>query len=353
MSLNLVEVVLLVVKKKCCKGTCVILFSLVSFCFFFMSSVIASEETDPSTIIIDKSDVVRDVSISVGDMSDPINERYKRIVGEGLSRYVKKCIDMYIGNYLDMASIGILSSTDIQEDKSTTVASMGCEGIAPSGMEHYRLDKKDWSSKEAYFNTVNTNGAYHKFRGVPCKTYWGLPYKMYCGHSLSGVSKIVCLLPRSIESVASVQYIFDKAICDNYCPSGTEKGVAVTFVFVNVALLTDMIKSLFATDDNMIFTGILGPDTNSHNEVILESITTKLGEENVGVVTKLLLESDSSYEQDVRKLRRFLSGITMGYLNEFHTQYRQKILKDDFIAYSMERFPGAPVVLKECDTRAK
>ena len=128
---------MLVVKKKCCKGTCVILFSLVSFCFFFMSSVIASEETDPSTIIIDKSDVVRDVSISVGDMSNPINERYKRIVGEGLSRYVKKCIDMYIGNDLDMASIGILSSTDI-----TTFIQKSYDGISDQVTQYWESGNK-------------------------------------------------------------------------------------------------------------------------------------------------------------------------------------------------------------------
>ena len=52
----------------------------------------------------------------------------------------------------------------------------------------------------------------------------------------------------------------------------------------------------------------------SQNKEFLEYITTELSEEKVGIETKVLLESDSSYENDICDLKQFIS-------NNFITQF--------------------------------
>ena len=182
--------------------------------------------------------------------------------------------------------------TDVFIDEVTTRARMGgCGDMAPCGMENYRLDKKDWS-REEYFDCVKTNGAYQELRG--------LPNQWWVAHPSDGVLDIVCLLPNNIE-VKAVQYIFDKALYDNYCPSGTETGVLYRVLFVDVTLWKNLIKK-YHEKTGVWATGILSPATKTQDKEFLEYITKELREEKVGVVTKLLLASDSSYEQDVAEL---------------------------------------------------
>ena len=200
------------------------------------------------------------------------------------------------------------------------IARRGCVDMAPRGMENYRLDKKDWS-KDEYFNSVNTNGAYQELRGLP---------RQWCFDHLSdGVSYTkVCLLPRDIESVDSVQYIFDKAIYANYCTSGTEKGIAVTFLFVDGEVFRNRVEKYYEKT-GVVPTGVmLSPATNTQHEEFLEYMTTKLSKEKVGVVTKVLLESDSSYEQEGRNLEWFLKDL-------LDAQY-----KSDFVAALIECIPS-------------
>ena len=188
--------------------------------------------------------------------------------------------------------------TDVFIDESTTGARMGRGDMAPCGMDNYRLDKKDWS-REEYFDCVKTKGAYQELRG--------LPNQWWVAHPSDGVVDIVCLLPKNLE-VEFVQYIFDKAIYDydNYCPSGTEKGFVVRFLFVDGALRKNLIEK-YHEKTGVWAPGMMCPATKTQDKEFLEYITKELREEKVGVVTKLLLASDSSFEQDERKLYWFVN----------------------------------------------
>ena len=199
--------------------------------------------------------------------------------------------------------------TDVFIDESTTGARMGRGNMEPCGMENYRLDKKDWS-REEYFDSVKTKGAYQELRGVPSKLF---------GHSSPGLSDIVCLLPNNIE-VEYVQYIFDKAIYGSYCPSGTEKGLAVTVLFVEGALWSNLIEN-YHEKTGEVSQGIMLLATNTQHKEFLEYITQELRKEKVGVVTKVLLESDSSYEQDSREFWRiFMNKLLRRFMYWFHLE---------------------------------
>ena len=184
--------------------------------------------------------------------------------------------------------------TDVFIDESTTGARMGCGDMAPCGMENYRLEKQDWS-REEYFDCVKTKGAYQEFRG--------LPNQWWVAHPSDGVLDIVWLMPKNLE-VEFVQYIFDKAICDNYCPSGTEQGTVYRVLFVDGTLWKNLIEK-YHEKTGVWATGIMFPATKTLDQEFREYITKELREEKVGVVTKLLLASDSSYEQEVSTLFYF------------------------------------------------
>ena len=182
--------------------------------------------------------------------------------------------------------------TDVFIDESTTGARMGCGDMAPCGMENYRLEKQDWS-REEYFDCVKTKGAYQEFRG--------LPNQWWVAHPSDGVLDIVCLLSKNID-VESVRCIFDKAICDNYCLSGTEKGVVCRVVFVDETLWKNLIEKYYEKT-GVWAAVIMLPVTDIPDKEFLEYIIKELREEDkVGVVTKLLLLSDSSFEQDLNEL---------------------------------------------------
>ena len=203
--------------------------------------------------------------------------------------------------------------TDVFIDELTTGARMGCGDMAPCGMDNYRLDKKDWS-REEYFDCVKTKGAYQELRG--------LPNQWWVAHPSDEVVDIVWLLPKEVD-VEYVQYIFDKAIYDydNYCPSGTEKGFVVTVLFVEGELLRNLIKK-YHEKTGVRALVFMTPAINAQHKEFFEYIIKELRfleyiikreEDKVGntkyisisstyIVTKLLLKSDSSYEQDVNKL---------------------------------------------------
>ena len=61
-----------------------------------------------------------------------------------------------------------------------------------------------------------------------------------------------------------VQYIFDKAIYDNYCPSGTEKGIVVIFFFVDGAVLRNLVQK-YVEKTGVVPTGMLSPATKVYN----------------------------------------------------------------------------------------
>ena len=211
--------------------------------------------------------------------------------------------------------------TDVVIDELTTGARMGHGDMAPCGMENYRLDKKDWS-REEYFDCVKTKGAYQELRGLPLPHHFG--HLSSCAEAYN-----VCVLPCGIVSEASIQYIFDKAIYDydNCCPSGTEKGVMVTFLFVSNADFSNMVEKYYEKT-GVVLTGILIPATTPQNREFLEYITTELREKKVGVVTKLLLESDSSYEQEVNKVNHFLLSLIMDSINAFSNLILHRLLDD-------------------------
>ena len=188
--------------------------------------------------------------------------------------------------------------TDVFIDELTTGARMGdCGDMEPCGIENYRLDKKDWS-REEYFDSVKTKGAYQELKG--------LPNQWWVAHPSDGVADRVCLLPNNIE-VKFLQYIFDKALYDNYCPSGTETGVLFRVLFVDVTLWKNLIEK-YHEKTGVWSTGILSPATKTQDKEFLEYITKELREEKVGVVTKLLLTSDSSFKQDVHELFGYFRG---------------------------------------------
>ena len=229
---------------------------------------------------------------------------------------------VFIGSLLTCTQTKVMGTEvkDISIDESTTVARMGRGDMAPCGMENYRLDKKDWK-KDEYFNSVNTNGAYEEWHGMP--RHW------YFSHSSNGVSyNHIYVLPRAIDE-KSVQYIFDKAIYGNYCTSGTEKGVAVTVLFVDDARMKNLVEKYYEKT-GVVPTGMLSPATNTQHKEFLEYITKELSEEKVGAVTKVLLESDSSYENE------------SGYLKSFMNQLVEGLQKDNVIAYSVECIPEGP-----------
>ena len=184
---------------------------------------------------------------------------------------------------------------DISIDESTTAESIGCGDMTPHGMENDRL--KTDCSKDGYFDSLqDTNGDYQELRGLPCQCF---------DHSSDGLSDIVFLLPYGIDE-EYVEYLFDKAIYyDNYCTSGTEKGIVVTFLCVDDAVLRNWGEKYYEKT-GVVPTGILLPATNTQHKEFLEYITKELREEKIGVVTKLLLESDSSYEQEVSKFFCFM-----------------------------------------------
>ena len=170
----------------------------------------------------------------------------------------------------------------------------------PSGMENDRL--KTDCSKDAYFDSLkNNNGAYQEFMGLPCQLCFD--------HSSYGLSDIVCLLPRDIEG-GCVQDIIDMAV--NYCPSGTEKGVVCRVLFVEGELLRKL-KQKYHKKTGVKATGIIFPATKTQDKEFLEYITKELREEKVGVLTKLILESDSSDEQEVSRYFYFI-GLLFGAL---------------------------------------
>ena len=182
--------------------------------------------------------------------------------------------------------------TDVVIDELTTGARMGHGDMAPCGMENYRLDKQDWSRDE-YFDSVKTKGAYQELRGLP--NQWWVAYPS------DDVVDMVCFLSKNID-VESVRCIFDKAICDNYCLSGTEKGVVCRVVFVDETLWKNLIEKYYEKT-GVCAAVIMFPVTDTPDKEFLEYIIKELREEDkVGVVTKLLLSSDSSFEQDVNEL---------------------------------------------------
>ena len=211
---------------------------------------------------------------------------------------------------------------DIAIDESTTVERTGHGDMAPRGMEYYRLDKKD-CSKDAYFDSVNTNGAYQELRGLPSQ-WWvahpsdgGVPYTN------------TWIVSRNIE-VKAVQCIFDKAIYDNYCPSGTEQGIAVRFFFVDGAFYINLLRK-YIEKTGEVPKGILSPATNTQHKEFLEYITKELREETVGVVTKVLLKSDSSYYKDIGYLNDCIMNILI-----------HGLLQNDVIAHSVACIPEGP-----------
>ena len=212
--------------------------------------------------------------------------------------------------------------TDGVIDKSTTEERRGCGDTTPCGMENYRF--KTDLSKDDYFDIAKNTGAYQEWQGLP---------RSIGNNAFSGVSEIVCLLPDNVD-LEYVKYVFDKAIYDNYCPSGTEKGIAVTFLFVKSERLDNLIDQYYEK------TGVV---PTIENEDFLEYITTELREEKVGVVTKLLLESDSSHERDVRKFQQFRKNLLIGYLTAFRNRaIQQGMQQGDVITCSIECFLGLP-----------
>ena len=210
--------------------------------------------------------------------------------------------------------------TDVFIDESTTGARMGCGDMAPCGMENYRLEKQDWS-REEYFDCVKTKGAYQEFRG--------LPNQWWVAHPSDGVLDIVWLLPKNLE-VEFVQYIFDKAIYDydNYCPSGTEKGTVYRVLFVDGTLWKNLIEK-YHEKTGVVSTGIMLLATKTQDKEFLEYITKELRGEKIGVVTKLLLESDSSYEQEVSKFFCFMGclfGVVTKLLLESDSSDKQEYI---------------------------
>ena len=210
--------------------------------------------------------------------------------------------------------------TDVFIDESTTAEGMGCGDMAPCGMENYRLEKQDWS-REEYFDCVKTKGAYQEFRG--------LPNQWWVAHPSDGVVDIVCLLPKNLE-VEFVQYIFDKAIYDydNYCPSGTEKGTVYRVLFVDGTLWKNLIEK-YHEKTGVVSTGIMLLATKTQDKEFLEYITKELRGEKIGVVTKLLLESDSSYEQEVSKFFCFMGclfGVVTKLLLESDSSDKQEYI---------------------------
>ena len=174
---------------------------------------------------------------------------------------------------------------DISIDESTTAESMGCGDMAPCGMDNDRL--KTDCSKDAYFDSLkNNNEAYQEFMGLPCLCF---------DHSSYDLSDIVCLLPRDIiEGGCGEDVIVEIPI--NYCRSGTEKGAVCRVLFVEAELLRKLIEN-YHEKTGVKATGMLSPATNTQHKEFLEYITKELRGEKVGVVTKILLESDSSDEQ--------------------------------------------------------
>ena len=175
---------------------------------------------------------------------------------------------------------------DISIDESTTAEGMGCGDMAPCGMDNDRL--KTDCSKDAYFDSLkNNNGAYQEFMGLPCQLCFD--------HSSYGLYDIVCLLSRDIEGGCGCgQDIIDMAI--NYCPSGTEKGIVCRVLFVEGELLRNL-KKKYHKKTGVKATGIIFPATTTQHKEFLEYIIKELREEKVGVVTKVLVAPDSSYEQ--------------------------------------------------------
>ena len=215
-------------------------------------------------------------------------------------------------------------------EKLITTERMGCGDMAPHGMERLKTD----CSKEEYFDSLkNTNGDYQELRGLPCQLCFD--------HSSYGVFDIVWLFPYS-HSLLLESVHYDKAFYDNYCPSGTEKGIVATFLFVDNELLINLLQKYYEKTGVMATVGMSSPATNTQHKEFLEYITKELREETVGVATKVWLESDSSYKNGI------------DHLNNIRNALIEDLLTDNFIAYSVDGIlPRSAKVVNLKHTRRK